>query len=306
MLIIDLRRDILNINKIKLIQNKLICFSIILFISNVYGNSLTSYAESIDEKSGLWDIENIALIIEDKELPSNSGGKEIALCVFDNKHSKVKLLSISRDTYVESPNGEATKIGVLSDTASKRYIIDTINNNFNLKVSEYAKIDLIKLINTVVSIQCVTVDIREEEVYYMKSYGIVSSATHNLTPSQALAFTRISGVEVGGRERSDRIRIVLAKCFEVIKKQPRENYLSLIYQLIPCIESNICSSSMVKIGMNVLSNATYNLGEQRIPFDNSRKKQRLGENTYWTYDKKYTKQALHDYIYNDILPGCSN
>ena len=63
---------------------------------------------------------------------------------------------------------------------------------------------------------------------------------------------------------------------------------------------------MVKIGMNVLSNATYNLGEQRIPFDNSRKKQRLGENTYWTYDKKYTKQALHDYIYNDILPGCSN
>jgi len=296
----------LKINKIKLGQSKLICFFIVLFFSSVYGNSLSAYGERVDENNSLWDIENIALIIEDQELPSNSGEKEIALCVFDNKHSKVKLLSFFRDTYVESPNGEATKIGVLSDTASKRYIIDTINNNFNLKVSEYAKIDLIKLINTVVSIQCVTVDIKEEEVYYMKDYGIVSSSTHNLTPSQALAFTRISGAEVGGRERSDRIRIVLAKCFEVIKKQPCENYLSLIYQLIPCIESNICSSSMVKIGMNVLSNTTYNLSEQRIPFDNTRKKQRLGESTYWTYDKKYTKQVLQDYIYDDILPGGCN
>lgn len=136
----------------------------------------------------------------------------------------------------------------------------------------------------------------------MKNYGIVSGSMHKLTPGQALAFTRITSNSHGDRERSDRIRLVLAKCFEVIRKQPKENYLSLIYQLIPCIESNICCDTMVEIGLNVLSNSNYKLGEQKIPFVCNRKKQSFGKSTCWTYDEGYTKQALHDYIYKDINP----
>ena len=296
--------------KMKLNKDKCICFFILILILNLWGGSAVVYGDGLVQNKNrisiednfLMSIEKIALIIEDEKIPNNNGGKEVDLCIFDNKHTKVKLISIFRDTCINTPNGSVNTMGAISDTGSERYIVDTINKSFNLNISEYAKIDIVKLINTVVSIQCIEVDIKEDEALYMKSCGIVSSSIQKLTPSQAVAFTRIPGTNVGGRERSDRIRIVLAKCFEVVKRQPCENYLSLIYQLIPCIDSNICNSSMVKIGMNVLSTAKYNLGEQRIPFDNNKKNQIRGETTYLAFDEKYTKQVLHDYIYEDISP----
>ena len=207
-LIIKVRRDSLGNRKMKLNKDKCICFFFFILIMNLWGGSAVVYGEGLVqdknrisiEDNFLMSIEKIALIIEDEKIPNNNGG--------------------------------VNTMGAISDTGSERYIVDTINKSFNLNISEYAKIDIVKLINTVVSIQCIEVDIKEDEALYMKSCGIVSSSIQKLTPSQAVAFTRIPGTNVGGRERSDRIRIVLAKCFEVVKRQPCENYLSLIYQLI--------------------------------------------------------------------------
>jgi len=272
------------------------------FVYGDNGGNINASGQCIKE-SYIYGIKNITLIVFDDKLQQATGGNELVLCTFDNKHKKVKLTSILKDTCVKTPDGGFITIGKLSSERSVRYINDALNNSFNLRLMEYAKVDLIKLVNVVGSVQLLAIDIKEEEVPYMKGEGIGNKGIHYLTSNQALTFTRIPDGNIGGRERSDRVRMVLAKCFQNVKSQPTKIYLPLIYLLIPCIESNIDSCDMVQIGMNVLTTTKADLKEQRVPFDNHMRNQCIKGVNYVMYDEKYTKERLYNNIYEDISLG---
>jgi len=266
------------------------------------GINASVYSEDIKE-SYLYGIKTITLVVTDSKLQQNTGVNELVLCTFDNKHKKVKLTSILRNTCLKTPDGGLLTIDKLSSERSLRYINDTLNNSFNLRLMEYAKVDLIKLVNVVGSVKLIEIDIKKEEVPYMKEEGIVSMGVHYLTPNQALTFTRIPDGNIGGRERSDRVRMVLAKCYQVVKNQHTKEYLPLIYLLIPCIESNLDSGDMVQIGMNVLTTTKAGLEEQRVPFDNHMRNECIKEVNYIMYEEEYTKERLYNNIYEDICIG---
>lgn len=294
----------MRLNARKELSKKFIGCIIALLIIVIYSNSSIVVAEKSNEKMNfIYGIKNVLLIVADEKLPYENGGKEVVICTFDNRHRKVKLTSILRDTCVKTPNGEHMTIGRLASEGTITYINDTLSNSFNLVVYDYAKVDLINLVNVVGSIQCLDIEIKEEELPYLKNERIYNKGNHRLTPNQVIAFTRIPEGNIGGRERSDRIRMVLAKCYQVVKVQNSQEYVSLIYQLIPCLKSNISCRDMVQIGLNTLTTTVKDLEELRLPFENHKKAELFNGVNYVNYNENYTKQAYHNYIYEDILPG---
>lgn len=244
-------------------------------------------------------IKNIALFGVDAPGGENGRSDSIMIATIDSAHKKLKLTSIMRDSYVNIPGYGLDKINHAYAFGGPQLAIKTLNENFGLNITDFATVNFSSLPIIIDALGGVEINITEEEVSHIP--GISSAGTYNLTGEQALSYSRIRYAEGGDYKRTERQRTVLEALFNKALTLPATSYVSTLDSVLPYIQTNMSSNTILSLGTKVLTSFNGELEQQRFPLDGYSEGQMINGVYYLTFDPETTKQQLMDYIFNDTL-----
>lgn len=184
-------------------------------------------------------------------------GRSDCIIIFsiNQETKKVKMTSIYRDTYVEVPGHDYTKINHAFAYGKAPLAMSTINRNLDLNITEYVTINFQVVKNIVDLVGGVKIDVTSKEATQIP--GITSAGTYNLTGEQALAYGRIRKIDTD-YQRTERMRTVIDKVFSKVKKMSPLEMNKIADKILPEIHTNITKAEITDTIKDVKS---YSIGE---------------------------------------------
>lgn len=251
-----------------------------------------------DKKEG--DILNIALFGIDRRSKEEAARSDcIIILSIDKKYNKIKVSSIMRDIYVKIKGHGMTKINHAYAYGGPELAVNTLNENFNMNITQYVIADFEGLKNIIDTLGGVEIEIKSYEIPSMKYVGIYSPGKYNLNGTQALAYSRIRYQGNGDYERTERQRIVLSKIISNIKDEKLSKYPQLVEQLISNVETNIKKADILKIGISIFTSKIEKIEMERFPRGGYCSGKIINGVWYLVADLKATTEQLHEYIWED-------
>lgn len=279
-------------------------------------------ATGIDEKTYNKDSEldknfiNILLLGVDTRDESKEKGRSDSniILTIDKKHKKIKMTSILRDT-IMTMTGHGTMEGLNQDRMGHAYAyggaplaIKTVNENFNLNIKNYVKVDFFGLIKIIDYMGGVDLKISDAEIKVANGYVkemssllkvkpdyFTKSGTQHLNGIQAVAYSRIRYVGNGDYGRTDRQREVLNLLFKKVSQKSLLELPSIGDNILPNIETSLSKNEIMDIAVYVLKNGIRSTSQLRLP---TAQKSIYVNNTYFVaIDKTSDTEKLHDFIF---------
>ncbi|WP_133013985.1 LCP family protein [Clostridium cuniculi] len=278
-----------------------------------YGNHLFNKIESVeidkndigikeeieDKLSNYSDkIINIALFGVDAEDGEAGRSDSIMIATIDTIHKKLKLTSIMRDSYVNISGRGNDKINHAYAFGGPQLAIKTLNENFDLNISDFVSVNFTTLPRIIDILGGVTIDITNEEVSHIP--GISYEGEYNLNGKQALAYSRIRYASGGDYVRTNRQRTILNKVFEKILTMDISNYTNIVNEILPMLKTSLKYSDIIDLGSEVLKIGVKELEQGRFPRDEYCEGKMIEGIYYLTFDKEKTVKQLYEYIFEDI------
>ena len=290
-----------NINKEKLISSDETNFK----IENNETNS------SQNKKQNKY-IKNIALLGIDSGEDNVGRSDCILIATLDTKHNKIKLSSIIRDSYVTIPGKtEKDKINHAYAFGGPELTLETLNSNFDLDITQFVSVNLSSFPKLIDAIGGINLDIKKDELECINKYihelnsangtyspDIIESGMQSVDGTQALAYARIRYTTGGDFERSHRQRIVLETVFKKLKEIPITKYPNTLDILLPLVDTNLSSSEILALCLDLSSLDSYNIVEERFPKDEDAEGRMINGIYYYVFDDEATIIKIKDFIYN--------
>lgn len=289
------------------------------------GQRLNESALSINTLSNT-DVINVALFgIDGREDVDGDRTDTIMIASIDLNEGDVQVTSIMRDLYVRIPAGSNNeenydKINAAYMYGGPQQSIQTINENFDMNISDYVVVNFNCLVDSVDALGGVDIDVKNGEVvYWTNQYiGDVNEKTgHNdpylertgmqtLTGVQALAYcrNRYSDDDYG---RTERQREVVKAMFDKAINADIMTTLNIINKVYPYIQTSFSLNEITQYAGAYMSlnNKTFKNG--RIPFDGYNTTADINETSYVVpVTLEDNAVMLHKLIYgenNDYTPS---
>ena len=271
-------------------------------------------SQDVEDKLSKYDdsITNIALFGIDASDGGVGRSDSIMIATIDTHNKKLKLTSIMRDSYVNIDGRGLDKINHAYAFGKAELAIKTLNENFDLNISEFAAVNFSTLPKIIDKLGGIELDIDSEELQYINGYiselnginntsvsPISSTGLQHVNGTQAMAYCRIRYTSGGDYKRTERHREVLSKMFEKILSMSPTSYPSLLNEILPMISTSLSASEIMDLGNEVLKVGSTSLEQERFPLDGYCEGQMIGGVYYLTFDKETTVNQLHDYIFED-------
>jgi len=259
------------------------------------------------------DIKNIALFGIDETEGTAGRSDCIMILTIDNKHKKLKLSSIIRDSYVVIPTKEKKdKINHAYAFGGPQLALKTLNENFNLNTNQFVTVNFSSLPKIIDSIGGITLDITTDELKYINDYinnlnningtnspNITTLGSQKIDGTQALAYCRIRYTDGGDFERSQRHRTVINQLIEKSKTIPVTQYSALLDEFLPLVHTNLETSEILSLAVNLNSLKYQPLLQDRFPRDEDGNGQLIGGIYYYVFDEASTIEKIHDFIFEN-------
>ncbi len=203
------------------------------------------------EKTG---VENIAIFGVDtrgNNLGKGTRSDTVMIVSIDHDAKTVKIASVFRDCMVRIEGHGYEKITHAHSYGGPELAMRTINENFDLQISNYVTVNFNSVGDLVDQIGGIEQDLTAEEVGIINGYidevnkvrntssaHITAAGTYTLDGTQAVAFTRIRYTEGGDYKRSERQRTILFKIFEKAKSLDTADRISLAENMLSEINTN--------------------------------------------------------------------
>lgn len=242
------------------------------------------------------NIRNIALFGIDSTT-TKGRSDAIMILTLDEKHNKVKLTSIMRDSYVDI-NGSMDKINHAYAYGGPELAIKTINENFGLNIKDFVSVNFESLAAIIDALGGISLRITEEEVSHIP--GISGPGVHTLTGSQALAYTRIRYASGGDYQRTQRQRNIMEAIYESFRYKGVAEYPELISEFLPFVTTNMDLTDMLGIGTEYAAVMSAGLEQERFPRDNEGTGRTINGVYYLEYDLDIAGEAMRNFIFEDI------
>jgi len=251
-------------------------------------------AKELEEKNN--NIKNIALFGIDAEEGLTGRSDAIMVLTIDDKHNKLKLTSIMRDSYVNMEGRGQDKLNHAYAFGGPELAIKTINQNFNLNIKDFATVNFSTLPKIIDAVGGIEINIKDYEV---SRAGVSSSGLQTLNGEQALKYSRIRYAGNGDFERTQRQREVLMSLFNKVKNRSITSNISLANEILPLIKTSLTNSEIIKMGTSVMKNGSMTPEMARFPRDEHAHGEKINGIYYLVYDEEETIQTMHDYIFED-------
>lgn len=262
-------------------------------------------------------IENILLIGLDgtnDKLPKRSD--TMIILTIDKLNKSLKLTSLARDTLVKIPGRGEEKLTHAYAYGQEELLMQTINENFDLDIKDYAVVNFKSFIDIVDIIGGVDINVNEKEIHHLNEvikecYGvnhedtknieyITSSGNHNLNGYQALAYARIRKLDTIYK-RDERQRLILTNIAHKLSDVSISKYPQIAKSILRHIKVNIAFNKIIDLAFIAHELASYDISQLEFPISEYREESRIGEKgTYVVkWDKNKNIELLHQFIYGN-------
>ncbi len=234
-------------------------------------NELGISEANSDQNSQMSKYRNIAILGLDSRYDTYDPDYRtdcIMVASINKETNEVQLYSIYRDTYVQmNLDGET-----ILDKINHAYYngventLKTINENLDLNITEYVMADFTAIADLVDTVGGIDIDIDSEEINYINDYikdvsSVIGRTTTNITHTglqhldgiQAVSYCRIRYTSGLDYKRTERMREVLSKVIEKIKRSDLGTINNLLDTFLPKIRTNITVNEIKKLIPTALS-----------------------------------------------------
>lgn len=288
---------------------------LLLLISFVSTFNVYSFSERDIKEYKM--IENILLIGLDgtnDKFPKRSD--TMIILTIDKLNKSLKLTSLARDTLVKIPGRGEEKLTHAYAYGQEELLMQTINENFDLDIKDYAVVNFKSFIDIVDIIGGVDINVNEKEIHHLNEvikecYGVnhedtknieymTSSGNHNLNGYQALAYARIRKLDTIYK-RDERQRLILTNIAHKLSDVSISKYLQIAKSILRHIKVNIAFNKIIDLAFIAHELASYDISQLEFPISEYREEGRIGEKgTYVVkWDKNKNIELLHQFIYGN-------
>lgn len=197
------------------------------------------------------------------------------------KSGKITTTSIQRDTLVRIPKSKKydetyTKINAAYSYGGPRLAVKTINENFDMNITDYVTVGFESMQQVVDTLGGVTVNITDESVVtYTNKYidesvpdhsQDVSLGKNKLNGLQALAYSRnrYSDNDFG---RAKRQRQIFRKIFTKLKKADTLTLISLVTKIYPYIKTSLSMNEITSFAQGYMNMDHKRISGGAIPVE---------------------------------------
>ena len=249
-------------------------------------------------------IQNILVIGSDTRGGSGYGRSDSMILVsIDKKNNRIVMTSFLRDLYV--------KIGVIKDNrintaygyGGPKLLIETIQNNFRIKVDNYVRIDFESFKSIINAIGGISIQLTASEAYEINNnaseIGLqhVNAGVNSVNGATALAYSRIRHIDSDfGRTQRQRnvIKAVIAK----LKSSSPSTILGIANQFLPQIQTDLTSTQITGLIMESGTLMNYPMSQQSIPVAGAYRDVSIRGMRVLLPDIEKNKAAIWSLIYN--------
>ena len=254
---------------------------------------------------------NIALFAVDRRTAEEAGNSDVIMIISINKISgKVKMASIMRDTYVKIEGHGMDKINAAYALGGPQLAIKTINQNFDMDISDYMNVDFYSAARIVDALGGISVDLKTAELPVLNNYldelaiyekipavHVNAGGMQPLNGKQTVAYTRIRAVGRGDYERTDRQRKVLVSIFSKMKSSGQQALPAFASQVLPNLETSMQNFTLLGFAGSIMNAQSKVIDQARFPLDKESLGKTIDKIWYLTTDLKVTTKSLHNFIY---------
>nr|WP_314277437.1 LCP family protein [uncultured Peptostreptococcus sp.] len=261
------------------------------------------------------EIINILLVGSDARPGEKvSRSDSMMILTVDNKHKKLKLTSLGRDTYVRIPNHGFEKLTHAYAYGKEKLLIQTIEDNFKLDIQNYAKVDFFSFMDIVDALGGIDIDVKSEEIPELNKFvsECYSWSEHKNGPLkyfktpgkqklvgyQTLTYARIRKSD-GTMERDDRQRKVIEAIIHKVNGISISKYPKLLDAIKPYVKTNMTPTDIMYLGKDVLSIGNLTIDTMQFPL-HPENETRLPHAGYVIPFETYEVDILHKYIFDNI------
>ncbi|CEP81250.1 LCP family protein [Paraclostridium sordellii] len=255
---------------------QLLFLILIYYIFNL--NTTNSY--SLDTKAQYIDgINNLLIIGVDSSSNSNSKLYCSIVLTIDSVNKSLKITSICKDSLVNIANIGYGKLSNSYINGKEYILIETIKNNFTLKIDNYVVINKVALIKIIDSIN--GIDFEDSHVNGQETVNLLY---------------KYSNKNIFLQEEIQ--RKILQEILYSFSKLDFIYYPRVIYHTFPYIKINITPSKMLNLGFTALSFNNYTAKQLQFPLIEYSSYISLYNNFFLGWDRRINLLELNKFIYN--------
>ena len=266
-------------------------------------------SETMDAMS---DYRTVALFgLDNRTNNSLSKGRSDVIANINNKTHEVQLVSIYRDTYLDTGSGVFEKCNAAYAKGGPEQALSMLNTNLDLAITDYVTVDFSAIVECVDLLGGVEMTITDDEASLMLGYiqelnrltGNTASCpssggTYTLNGVQATAFARIRYGGGDDYKRTERQRAVLSAMIAKAQKSDLKTLNALINTLFSDIQTSFSNADLLALATNIFN---YKLSETNgFPYEKTAHRYDKVGDVVIPCDLSSNVTALHQFLYTDM------
>lgn len=204
------------------------------------------------------------------------------LLSINKKTQEITMTSFMRDSYVYIPECGNNRLNAAYAFGGENLLIETIEENFKIKIDRYVQVDFFAFIDVVDAIDGVDIEVSDDEMHLINKYtkeineiegmaeddGLISHFGRvHLNGKNALSYARIRDVGNSDFDRTTRQRDVLDAVFKKIKNLSIVNLNSLMNNILPKLTTDLTQGECISLLLGVPEYKNYKINSNRVPYE---------------------------------------
>lgn len=266
---------------------------------------------SIDPNDVAWDfierieddhLINILLVGQDRrEGESRQRSDTMILCSINLETGETSLISFLRDLYVQIPGGySANRLNATYAFGGFDLLDATLTENFGVSIDGNFEVDFTGFKAIIDMLGGIDIELTSAEATYMNTRGhsLIVAGFNHLDGAEALTYARIRKID-SDFARTDRQRKVLLAVYELIDNLPIGDLLSLLYNVLPYITTDLTDTEILSLAYKLLPVvSSISINSYTVPADDCYYNARIQGMAVLVPDL----QRIRQYLEEEYLP----
>ena len=215
-----------------------------------------------------------------------------------NKVKKtVKIVSLSRATYVAIPGHGNKIINTAHAYGGAKTLVETIELNYKIRIDRYISVDFKGFEEIINALGGVTVEMSKVEASFA-FYQNKSAGKYRMNGHQALRYVRLRKTD-SDRQRTGRQRKVLTAIAGQAKTMNLSKKLSFMDTVLPFVTTNFTKAELIDKAMELETYLSWTMTQDIIPHEAVKLTMRDGKEVI-ILDWEDTTDYVHSILYSGV------
>lgn len=210
----------------------------------------------------------------------------------------VKLVSLSRATYVGIPGHGNKRLNTAHAYGGATMLRETIETNYKIRIDNFVSVDFSGFKTIIDALGGISVGMTKEEAQFTFETDDIEKGMHLMNGRQALRYVRLREID-SDRARTGRQRRVLKNTFYKARNMSLSQILSFFNVTLPYINTDLSKTEIVDKATEMQNCLSWEWKEDIIPHEAIQLTMRDGKEVI-ILDWKQTVNYVHSILYENV------